>query len=395
MSPASPRLQRIDLPRSGAQALLATERLIGGRAFGGLRVIPDLDEQELVAAARTMSLKYGFLGVAVGGAKAGLCLPHDATAGQRRAALHEMGGALGQEIASERWMPGIDMGIDLDDLRALFGGAGHRIDLTRWRNRSHEYTAWSVVAAIEAALAWRGRELGGATAAIEGFGRVGTALLHELASRGARVVAASTRFGAVVCPAGFDPERVRTLRQVAGDSFLLNYPGATAIDPRDLARQSVTVFVPAARAWSIDEPLAEQITALAVVPAANAALSRVVERRLWGRGVAVVPDFIANSGGVIGSLLEGYTRDVTLRQTVLEKTAERTRALLQRAAREAVAPIDLAESAAERWLDRAESGATRWPPAWRRALARRLPLLLRDPLARYMAIAPLYPIDSA
>src|SRR3989338_6079128 len=164
---------RVRDSRTGLMGFLAIDALVGGRSFGGVRLVPYLSEKELIHSARTMSMKSGFLNLRSGGAKAGIEMP--SRLGQKR---KEVARAFGEKLApiikTRRFSPGMDMGTTMEDIMQIAEGAGVKMSFQEWKNKSHLYTAWSVLAAAKAACEERGTGLSGKKVAIEGLGKVGS-----------------------------------------------------------------------------------------------------------------------------------------------------------------------------------------------------------------------------
>lgn len=384
-------LHRVVLPEHDAEGWLVIDRVVQGRSFGGLRIVHELDQAELIAAARTMTLKHAFSGLAMGGAKAALRLPAALAHEDRYAALAALGAAWQNQIKTGRWMPAIDMGSELSDLRALLAGAHVDLGLQHWREQSNEYTAWSVLTSVQAACKFIGVSLAGARVLLEGYGRVGSSLVPLLVERGARLVGVSTRAGAIVQPSGIDVERLERARATHGERCVETMDGVTAVPLGELLLQAADIAIPCARANALDAEGAKRLVAPVVVCAANAPLTREVERRLFERGVVVVPDFVANAGGIVGSVLERYARPRTIRRVIEKQLAARVLWLLERARATGVAPVEIAEQLALTILLQSESGARRWPSAWGLTVAAAAPAFLRDAVARFYARARLYP----
>ncbi len=374
----------------GAEGLLVIDRLVGGRSFGGIRILPDLDEGELRASARTMSLKYGFAGLAIGGAKAALRLPAGVDDPGRDAALRGLGRELADALRDEAWIPGADMGTSVDDVRCLFEGAGVARDLSTWLDRSHEYTAWGVLAAARAALAAAGRPLAGTRFVLQGYGRVGSALARLLADEGGVAVAVSTRDGAIARPSGLPLDEIDARRAREQDRWLRSWPAAERIDPATLLTLPCDLALPCARAWAITEGDVPRVRAAAVVCAANAATTPEVERALAALRVVLVPDFVANVGGVVGSVLERYAGPRAIRSVIERGVLGRVTALLDEARARGATIRDVVEPRVEAWLDAAASGGG-WPSSFSRGVLQRLPLRVKQPLVMAWARRRLFP----
>jgi len=167
----------------------------------------------------------------------------------------------------------------------------------------------------------------GARAVVQGFGKVGSPLVFLLASAGMRVIAVSDAGGAVYNPGGLDPselsDHVAAARTVAG------FTGGEPIEEPDMWALECELAVPAALEGAIDDDVAEVLGAKLVVEAANGPTTLGADPVLERRGVVVVPDILANAGGVTASYFEwaqsrqGYAWDeelvaLRLRQTMDE-----------------------------------------------------------------------------
>jgi glutamate dehydrogenase (NAD(P)+) len=190
-------------------------------------MVDDLCEEEVRAGSRTMTLKYGLLGLPQGGAKAGVAASGDAPASEKRRALEEFARAAGSLVRDRRYVPDADMGTSAADIRWMMKAVGARVAPREWKeNRSGLYTAQSCVAAALAVLERRGAPLEGCRVAIEGFGSVGAPLAALLRSRGARVVAISTSCGALYRPDGLDVDRLFRRAAEVGSRFVEDEPEA-------------------------------------------------------------------------------------------------------------------------------------------------------------------------
>jgi glutamate dehydrogenase (NAD(P)+) len=168
--------------------------------------------------------------------------------------------------------------------------------------------------------------LAGARAVIQGFGKVGGPLAFLLSSAGMRVVAVADVTGAVHNPGGLDPyalsDHVATTGGVAG------YDGGEALDPDEMWALECELAVPAALAGAIDEAVAERLGAKVVVEAANGPTTPAADVVLDRRGIVVVPDILANAGGVTASYFEwaqsrqGYAWDEEVVATRLRKVMD-------------------------------------------------------------------------
>ena len=144
--------------------------------------------------------------------------------------------------------------------------------------------------------------MGGRTAAIEGFGKVGGGMAREVTRRGGRVVAVSTVAGCIADPAGLDVGRLLALRHEHGDECVLRY-GGPVVPPAGLFTDvSADVLVPGTRPGTISGQAAAALPpgVRVVAPAANAPYTAEGAAVLRQRGIVALPDFVCNAGAVIG-----------------------------------------------------------------------------------------------
>jgi glutamate dehydrogenase (NAD(P)+) len=280
---------------------VVVDRLIAGRACGGLRIAPAVTHAELRELAAVMTLKFGFFGIACGGAKAGLVVPDDATPDERARRARAFGAAAGPLLRAGTYVPGTDLGCAERDVWDVSVGAGLREGRPPATAVETSATAhFSGRSAAIAAIAALGGRVAGATCAILGYGRVGAALAARFAAAGGRVIAVSTACGAVADRCGLDLAQLERARAAHGDEAPLHYVGGR-VDPRDLVELGADVLAPCATSRMIDDQTWRRVRCRIIAPGANAALSPEAEVGLARAGVTVLPDFVANAGGILVS----------------------------------------------------------------------------------------------
>ncbi len=278
---------------------------VRGRSCGGLRMLPNVEEAEIQALARSMTLKYGFLGLPQGGAKAGVFGDPEAPRPERLKRLVEFGHAIKPLLRSKSFIPHVDMGTHSADIRHMLNAVGVRVGCRELQNNSSgDYTAHSVLAGIVPSAYHIGLAISGCTAAIEGFGNVGRPLARLLAGAGVKVVAVSTSRGALYHPKGLDVDRLVQLADEAGSRVVEIYDEAQSINREDLFELPVDVLCPCARWNSIHSGNASRISARIICPGANNPVTPEAESLLFERGVLCLPDFVTNCGGVLGGTME-------------------------------------------------------------------------------------------
>ena len=273
------------------------------RAVGGIRCTPDVTAPEIVALADAMSWKFAWLGMPMGGAKAGVVGNSSWDTEGRHEALRAFGRALGPQVRAGIYGAGADIGTGLEDVWEFLRGAGKvsgRPPPPSQRGETGEPTALTVFACIAESLRAIRGEVSGSTVAIEGLGGVGSALARLLHEAGVRIVAVSNRLAAVACDDGLDVPTILELRAESGDAGLERYDGGARIEHADLLELEVDVLVPCARTWGLNAANVDRLRCRAMVSAANCPIAPALgEAGVEARGILVVPDFVANAGGVL------------------------------------------------------------------------------------------------
>jgi glutamate dehydrogenase (NAD(P)+) len=281
---------------------VAIDSTIAGRSCGGLRMLPDVTEAEMTGLAHAMTLKYGFLSMPQGGAKAGVRGDPEAPPEARRERLLAFGRAIEPLLKSHAYAPHADMGTTNADIREMLTSLGIAVKHRELRGQnSGYYTALTVLAGVKQGARHLGLDLSRASVAIEGFGKVGGSLGGLLAAAGVRVVAVSTSRGALYNPRGLDMKR---LCAETRSDFVERYRDAERLDRAALLELPVDVLCPCARHDSIHAGNASRIAAKLICPGANNPVTPETERLLEARSVLCLPDFVTNSGGVLGGTME-------------------------------------------------------------------------------------------
>jgi glutamate dehydrogenase (NAD(P)+) len=195
--------------------------------------------------------------------------------------------------------------------------------------------------------------IAGARVAVQGFGAVGRHAARFLGERGALVVAVSDSGGGVVRAGGLDLDALVAHKRSSGS--VTGFPGAEPSSP-DLVAVDCDVWIPAARPDVLTAVNAFALQARLVLEGANIPATREAEEILSRRGVVVVPDFIANAGGVICAAVEyaGGTESQAF-AAIEEKIGRNARAVLERSAAEGITPRMAAERLASERVEEAMS----------------------------------------
>jgi len=300
-----------------------------GPAKGGLRFHPDLDVGEVKALAADMTLKTAVVNIPFGGAKGGVrCDPTLLSLAELERLTRRYTLEISPLLGPDKDVPAPDVNTDgrvmawlMDTLSMMRGelmtGSVTGKPLSVGGTRGHAgATSTGVLVCARAAFAALGLPLAGSRAIIQGFGKVGGPLAFLLSSAGMRVVAVSDLGGAVHNRGGLDASALG--RHVAASGTVAGFDGGDPIDPVDMWALECELVIPAALSGAIDARVAGVLRANVVVEAANGPTTLSADPILAERNIVVVPDILANAGGVTASYFEwaqsrqGYAWDEDL-----------------------------------------------------------------------------------
>jgi glutamate dehydrogenase (NAD(P)+) len=311
-----------------------------GPAKGGLRFHPLIDAREVAALAAGMTFKTAIANLPFGGAKGGVrCDPTQLSDGELERVTRRYTLEIMPLLGEDKDVPAPDVNTDgrvmawlMDTLSMIQGVAEPGVvtgkPLSLGGTLGHTgATSTGVVVCVRAVFGEMEMDLNGSRAIIQGFGKVGGPLAFLLSSAGMRVVAVSDVGGAVHNPAGLDipglSAHVATTGSVAG------FATADAIEADDLWEVDCELAVPAALEGAIDDHVAGRLAAKVVVEAANGPTTPTADAILDRRDIVVVPDILANVGGVTASYFEwaqnrqGYAWDENLVASRLREGMDR------------------------------------------------------------------------
>lgn len=339
--------------RAGHEAVVVIDDVSAGPAVGGVRMAPDVTVEEVARLARAMTLKNAAAGLPHGGAKAGILAdPHQPAADKERV-MRWFATAI-RDLRD--YIPGPDVGTDEICMAWVHEEIGRCVGLPKVLGGipldEIGATAYGLTVCAEAVASLGWLELKDARIAIQGFGAVGKHAARFLAARGARIVAVSDSAGAVEHLDGLDAERLAAWKD--GGHPVKTFPDGAAFARDDIVAADCDVLIPAARPDFIHAGNVDQVRARVILSGANIPVTADAERVLFERGVLVVPDFIANAGGVICAVVEyrGGSQAQSFTE-IEERIRENTIEVLETAAAEKTEPRIAAERMAWARVERA------------------------------------------
>ena len=286
-----------------------------GPTKGGIRYAPGVSLGECAALAMWMSIKCAVLGLPFGGAKGGVrCDPNRLSTAELERITRGYTSEIFPIIGPDRDIPAPDMATGEREMAwfmdAYSQQAGHGVPesvtgkpvVLGGTAGRQPATGLGVVFCIEALFERLGWEVEGSRVAIQGLGNVGAVVAREMSRRGARVVGVADVTGGLLNPDGLDVEAL--LDWTREHRFLRGCKEGTATSRHGVLEAECDVLVPAALERQIDAQNASGLRCRLVVEAANGPTTPEADRILLERGIPLLPDVVANAGGVTVSYLE-------------------------------------------------------------------------------------------
>jgi glutamate dehydrogenase (NAD(P)+) len=327
--------------KTGMKGVLVIDNTARGIGKGGTRMQPTVTVDEIARLARVMTWKWAGVDLFYGGAKAGI--QADPNSPYKEEILRSFVRALSNEVPEE-YVFGLDMGLTENDAAIILDELGDRgaavgtpYDLGGVPYDQLGITGYGVAEVVDEAAAATG--LSRKPVSVQGFGAVGHAAAFRLHELGYPIVAISTARGAIHDPGGLDIPKLLELRAEHGDDLVSLFP-ELAIETGSELFVDAAILVPAALQDVINASNVGRIKARLLVEGANLPTDAVAQAALRSSGVTVIPDFVANAGGVVSAAFAMDARYSAFRpateqifNTVSDKLRVNTATVLTEAAR--------------------------------------------------------------
>nr|WP_297157305.1 Glu/Leu/Phe/Val dehydrogenase [Thermogemmatispora sp.] len=286
-----------------------------GPAKGGIRYSPDVTLDEVKALAMWMTWKCAVVGIPYGGAKGGvICDPKAMSPGELERLTRRYATEISIIIGPHSDIPAPDVNTNpqvmawIMDTYSMHEGfsipavvTGKPLSIGGSEGRN-DATAMGVLFVTRQAARRIGMPLRGARVSIQGFGNAGSIAARLFHHEGCKIVAVSDTRGGIYNEAGLDPAAVLRHKQERGS--VVGFPSAQQISPQEVLEVPCDILIPAATEGVITEANAGRIQAQIIAEAANGPTTPQADRILGRRGVIVIPDILANAGGVTVSYFE-------------------------------------------------------------------------------------------
>jgi glutamate dehydrogenase (NAD(P)+) len=288
-----------------------------GPSKGGIRYHPDVDGEECEALAMLMTWKCSLAGIPYGGGKGGIaCDPDELSAKERERMSRTYAARIAPIVGLWNDIPAPDINTGgqemvwfMDTISKMHGHlepglfTGKPVSYWGSLGRTAATGYGAATCGLELLKAW-GKDPKDIRVAVEGFGNVGSYAALIMAEAGAKVVAISNRAGVFYSPKGLDIKKAFADAEAHPRERLKNFTceGCEKID--DILSVDCDLLFPCALEGVVNGKTADRIKAKGIVEGANGPVTPEADAILESKGVIVVPDFLANSGGVIGSYFE-------------------------------------------------------------------------------------------
>ena len=346
-------------PKTGLRGVTVVDNTALGPGKGGIRMTPTVDVTEVFRLARTMTWKNSLADLPFGGAKSGIIADvKNISRDQKKAIMQAFGRAL-RPIAPKKYIAAPDVNTAEEEMRWFVEANGNHHSATGKPATMcvkpgvkcgipHEYgsTGYGVSIAAVIAAKHAGIDVNGMTVAIEGFGNVGTFAAKYLEEAGAKIAAVSDSKGCVYNKDGMPYGDLMAAKEKS--RTVTAYKKGQILDGKKLFELPVDMIIPAAMPDVVNKENVNKVRAKIIVEGANIPMTGEMEDILHAKGTLVVPDFLANAGGVISSYAEhrGYNpKDMF--KLVRQKLEKNTELVLKRADKEKTKPRDTAMSIAK------------------------------------------------
>ncbi len=318
-------------PALGMKGFLVIDNTVLGPGKGGIRMTADVSVSEVYRLARTMTWKNALADIPFGGAKAGIVW-HGGSPELKKKFVQSFARAI-SVFTPKKYIAGPDVNSGEEEMKWFVEATGN------WRTATgkpenvcmdafikggatlrqaqgargkcgipHEFgsTGFGVVESTEVATKLAGIPLKNATIAIHGFGNVGTFAYQFLTEKGAKITALADRSGNIFSKDGFDKKMIAKVIK-NNLSFADVFP-KYKISDKDFWGLPVDILIPASVTDVINNSNKSTVRAKIIVEAGNIPMSDKIENEFFKKGILIVPDFVANAGGVISSYAEyrGY-----------------------------------------------------------------------------------------
>ncbi len=292
---------------TGMKGFVVIDNTNLGPAKGGIRMTSNVNVEEVARLARAMTWKCSLAGLPFGGGKSGLIDNAGGNKKKKQEVIEAFGRAL-KQVAPSIYIAAPDINTAEQEMEWFVNGNGNKISCTgkpaKLGGLPHELgsTGFGVYHSTLVALKHKKIDVKNARMAIEGFGNVGWFAAKFLSEKGARIVAVSDSSGVIYNKDGLDFKELARVKKEKGKVTL--YGKGKVLSGKEILSVDADVFVTAAVPDLIKKEDVGKVKAGIIVEGSNIPTTHEIEEELIKKGKFIIPDFVANAGGVISSYCE-------------------------------------------------------------------------------------------
>ena len=338
------KILHVYYPATGMKGFVVVDNTKLGPGKGGIRMTPDVTVEEVSHLARAMTLKNAIAGLPFGGAKSGIVADSKKLSKEQKEAIVKAFAKAIAPVCPEYYVAGPDMYMAEGEME-LIAKTLNNFNACTGKPASlcngyvcgipHELgsTGYGVFAATKVAFAHLEKSLVGAKFIVEGFGNVGWFVSKFLTEIGAVLVGVSDSHGAIYNNNGINFQELDDVKKNKGS--VIHYNNAQKVNQKELIFMDCDLLIPAAKPYVITAENYLRIKAKVIVEGSNLPITEDAQEKVHELGILVIPDFIANAGGVISSYVEyvGGTADEVF-PTVEKRISTNTQLILEKADKE-------------------------------------------------------------
>jgi glutamate dehydrogenase (NAD(P)+) len=295
-------------PKSGMHGVLVIDNTALGPGKGGIRMTPTVSVDEVSKLARAMTWKCAIADLPFGGAKSGIMADSKKLSPQHKKEIVQAFAEALKPVCPSQYVAAPDMYMAEEEMRIFAEANGNKKSVTGkpadLGGIPHELgsTGWGVYHSTMVAADHMEIDIRKSSIAIEGFGNVGMFAAQYLSEKGAKIVAVSDSKGTIYNKDGLDIKKMIKVKEKTGS--VVDYMPGKVLSNKEIINLPVDVLIPAAIPNLIGAGDVNKIKAKLIVEGSNIPMTPDVEDMLHRNGVLIIPDFVANAGGVISSYVE-------------------------------------------------------------------------------------------
>lgn len=328
--------------KTGMNGFVVIDNTALGPGKGGIRMTSSVSVGEVFDLARTMTWKCALAELPFGGAKSGIIADDKKISTKNKKEIVRAFAKAISVVSPEIYVAAPDMNMAEEEMRIITEAIGKKACTGKPKDLGglpHELgsTGFGVYHSTLVAIKHLGLNVKNVKVAIEGFGNVGSFATKFLAAAGAKIVAVSDSKGVAYNPEGLDYDKLVKVKEETGS--VINYKPCKKEEGHNIISLPVDILIPAAIPHLIKEADVNKVRAKIIVEGSNIPMTEKVEEMLHKKGILVVPDFVANAGGVISSYVEykgGSEREMF--NLIEEKINKNTSIVLEHAKVKRISP---------------------------------------------------------